>query len=237
MSELDSSPIREPALSNREILSNTLSKEVPATVNHFITVLQSENFIDIDEKMGEISNTDRLDNIGQLDHLNNFLSEFGKKPNHLLIRVSQSDYNLGFYRINFGFGNKNIIDKNGEDQMSLIFRDAPDNKIKDELIESASLHGNSPEISLNYINLCPSIQVNTSHIYRKDNGQVVVDRKAGVSFSLIDISSKKQIVNAFGIRYTGTQPSLTPINYSGMTPEQFNLLQKAIVNTTTKKKF
>jgi len=218
----------ETGINNPE-LKQILSVMIPETINSFIAAINTDEFSNsTEESLGDKSIKNRDTVVEELHYLADFFSEYSKNPQNFSIRKID-DKNKGSYRINIGQGPSKLINQEGEDQVSLIFRIPTTTKsTRDRDIYHASLSGDSPDRVLNKIAKQEeySIQINSSHIYMDEYNRMKIEPHAGVTFYF----SKPDNSSVSGLSFIGTKPSYTPLESKPLKRSQFKGLKDFITS-------
>lgn len=212
---------------NQEIIS-ILGNEVPKTISSFQEFIKNDSLAYLDEEGSGIKKWD--DTIAQLDFLNDFLSRYQKNPEQFTPRVTPFNKKNGASRINIGYGVGKPIDEEGEDQLSIIFKDPTLGSQRNADIYSAGLSRKPSNKVLSRVDNYEksSIQINTSHVYLDNDKTKKVIPYAGIIYNL-----SRTGIESFGIYYVGTAPFYISISKS-IDEDQFKTMEEFVRSSKTK---
>jgi len=211
----------ETFMRNQEFI-NILGNEVPKAISSFQEYIENDKSAYLVK--GGLGTKKWDDTIVQLDLLNDFLSRYQENPEQFSIRTPTFNKKNSTRRVTFGEGIGKPIDKEGETQLSISFKDPSVNDEHEEAILSAGLsHKSSYQAFIGVGNYeKSSIQINSSHVYLDGDNNKKVIPYAGIIYNL-----SRTGIESFGVYYVDSAPFYISIS-KPINNGQFEILKNFV---------
>jgi len=217
----------ETIMRNQEFI-NILS-EVPQAISSFRDYIENDKSAYLAEGG---SGTEKWDNtIEELDLLSNILNSYRENPEQYSFRKATFNKKNSTKRVTFGEGIGKPVDKEGETQLSISFKDPTINDQHDQDIYSIGLSRKSSNkvLSSVYNYEKPSIMINLGHAYVDGDNNKKVIPYAGIIYNF-----SRTGIESFGVYYVNTAPFYVPIS-KPINIDQFETLKNFIQSFRDKK--